>query len=86
MRIDNGCAVGAGVGLAITCMPLRVGVLSTAGGALAGRTSWRLRCSKVIVKIAWLRLDLQATTWRAVRKATLPLKRIGVVNCQLRLR
>lgn len=43
-----------------TCKPPRFGVLSTAGGALAGRTSCRLRCSRVIVKMAWLRLDLHA--------------------------
>lgn len=42
----------------ITCKPPRPGVLSTAGGALAGRSICRLRCSTVMVKMAWLRLDL----------------------------
>lgn len=42
-----------------TCRRLPRGVLSTAGGALAGRTSCRRLCSRVMVKIAWLRLDLQ---------------------------
>lgn len=45
--------------MAVTCKPPWRGVPSTAGGALAGRSSCRLRCSTVMVKMAWLRLDLQ---------------------------
>lgn len=45
---------------AVTAVP--PGVYCTAGGALAGRTSCRRRCSSVMVKIAWLLLDLQHNT------------------------
>lgn len=68
--------------LVVTCKPPRRGVLSTAGGALAGRSSCRLRCSTVIVKMAWLRLDLHTgnNTRRPVSVLLLSDPRVAIAS------